>query len=113
MQRKCMIGRKANPVLFAYGSKGEKFLRALGFKDSDESEGGTLTRVGSQVSPLDCTGCELCVRICPADALFFEPTEKAVALESANWEYAISVPVHGEEIDKTTVKGSQFQQPLL
>mmetsp|Transcript_3531 Transcript_3531/g.8271 ORF Transcript_3531/g.8271 Transcript_3531/m.8271 type:complete len:1929 (-) Transcript_3531:295-6081(-) len=66
-----------------------------------------------QVSPLDCTGCELCVRICPADALFFEPTEKAVALESANWEYAISVPVHGEEIDKTTVKGSQFQQPLL
>mmetsp|Transcript_14287 Transcript_14287/g.48858 ORF Transcript_14287/g.48858 Transcript_14287/m.48858 type:complete len:1961 (-) Transcript_14287:1606-7488(-) len=66
-----------------------------------------------QVSPLDCTGCELCVRICPADALFFEETDKAVELEAENWNYAISVPNKGEEIDKTTVKGSQFQQPLL
>lgn len=65
------------------------------------------------MSPLDCTGCELCVRICPADALFFEETDKAVELEAENWNYAISVPNKGEEIDKTTVKGSQFQQPLL
>jgi pyruvate/2-oxoacid:ferredoxin oxidoreductase beta subunit/NAD-dependent dihydropyrimidine dehydrogenase PreA subunit len=66
-----------------------------------------------QVSPLDCTGCELCVRICPADALFFEPVDAAVEKEAVNWEYCNSLPNRGAEIDKTTVKGSQFQQPLL
>mmetsp|Transcript_55477 Transcript_55477/g.135929 ORF Transcript_55477/g.135929 Transcript_55477/m.135929 type:complete len:1940 (-) Transcript_55477:267-6086(-) len=66
-----------------------------------------------QVSPLDCTGCELCVRICPADALFFEPVADAVEKESDNWNYVSQLPNRGSEIDKTTVKGSQFQQPLL
>ena len=31
-----------------------------------------------QVSPLDCTGCELCVRICPADALSFVTVDEAI-----------------------------------
>lgn len=66
-----------------------------------------------QVSPLDCTGCELCVRLCPADALHFVEPKEAIEAEKPNWDFAISVPNHGEEVDKTTVKGSQFQQPLL
>mmetsp|Transcript_37349 Transcript_37349/g.76622 ORF Transcript_37349/g.76622 Transcript_37349/m.76622 type:complete len:1929 (+) Transcript_37349:134-5920(+) len=77
--------------------------------------GGALDKYNFriQVSPYDCTGCELCVRICPADALTFEDTETAIATQGDNWKWAIDQPVHGEEIDKTTVKGSQFQQPLL
>mmetsp|Transcript_117427 Transcript_117427/g.377184 ORF Transcript_117427/g.377184 Transcript_117427/m.377184 type:complete len:1875 (+) Transcript_117427:88-5712(+) len=66
-----------------------------------------------QVSPLDCTGCELCVRICPADALKLEDAGKAIEAEKANWEYAFSLPDRSDEIDKTTVKGSQFQKPYL
>ena len=66
-----------------------------------------------QVSPLDCTGCELCVRICPADALKFQPPEKMVPAEQPNWMYCINLPNRGNEIDATTVKGSQFQQPFL
>jgi pyruvate-ferredoxin/flavodoxin oxidoreductase len=53
------------------------------------------------------------VRICPADALKMENIDKAIELEENNWEYAVTLPNHGEEIDKTTVKGSQFQLPYL
>eukprot|EP00930_Biecheleria_cincta_P027746 TRINITY_DN19429_c0_g2_i1.p1 TRINITY_DN19429_c0_g2~~TRINITY_DN19429_c0_g2_i1.p1 ORF type:complete len:1904 (+),score=358.79 TRINITY_DN19429_c0_g2_i1:352-5712(+) len=66
-----------------------------------------------QVSPLDCTGCELCVRICPADALQLEEAGKVVAQEKPSWDFATSLPDRGDEIDKTTVKGSQFQRPYL
>ena len=66
-----------------------------------------------QVSPWDCTGCELCVRICPADALTLGPAEKVIQEEEANWNFAVALPDRGEEIDKTTVKGSQFQKPYL
>eukprot|EP00435_Cladocopium_sp_Y103_P011884 s4118_g3.t1 len=63
-----------------------------------------------QVSPWDCTGCELCVRICPADALKLADAAKE---EEANWNFAVTLPDRGDEIDKTTVKGSQFQKPYL
>ncbi len=42
-----------------------------------------------------------------------ENIDKAIELEENNWEYAVTLPNHGEEIDKTTVKGSQFQLPYL
>ncbi|CAJ1363862.1 unnamed protein product [Effrenium voratum] len=66
-----------------------------------------------QVSPLDCTGCELCVRICPADALKLAEAGKVVQEEKANWDFALTLPERGDELDKTTVKGSQFQKPFL
>jgi len=66
-----------------------------------------------QVAPQDCTGCELCVRICPADALKLQDTNKVIELEKDNWDYMLSLPDRGDEIDKTTVKGSQFQKPYL
>ena len=34
--------------------------------------------LGWQVSPWDCTGCELCVRICPADALKLADAAKVI-----------------------------------
>eukprot|EP00933_Yihiella_yeosuensis_P073880 TRINITY_DN8266_c1_g3_i1.p1 TRINITY_DN8266_c1_g3~~TRINITY_DN8266_c1_g3_i1.p1 ORF type:complete len:1881 (-),score=449.35 TRINITY_DN8266_c1_g3_i1:199-5841(-) len=66
-----------------------------------------------QVSPMDCTGCELCVRICPSDALQLQEASKMIAEEKENWDFAVALPEHGDEIDKTTVKGSQFQKPYL
>ena len=33
--------------------------------------------------------------------------------EEANWNFAVTLPDRGDEIDKTTVKGSQFQKPYL
>ncbi|KAJ1605318.1 pyruvate:ferredoxin oxidoreductase/NADPH-cytochrome P450 reductase PNO [Cryptosporidium canis] len=66
-----------------------------------------------QVAPLDCTGCELCVHACPDDALHMESLQKMEALEKPHWDYLIGLPNKAEKFDRTTVKGSQFQQPLL
>ena len=36
-----------------------------------------------KVSPWDCTGCELCVRICPADALKLADAAKVIEVHGA------------------------------
>jgi pyruvate-ferredoxin/flavodoxin oxidoreductase len=33
--------------------------------------------------------------------------------ESANWDFMKSLPNRGDLFDKNTVRGSQFQQPLM
>ena len=73
---------------------------------------GKLYRM--QVSPLDCTGCGNCVQICPAKtkALDMKPLASQSA-EEKDWEYAISLPDFKGEVNKKTVKGSQFLRPLF
>jgi pyruvate-ferredoxin/flavodoxin oxidoreductase len=74
-----------------------------------------------QVAPEDCTGCTLCVEICPArdkntgiKALEMAPQLALREQERTNWNFFLSLP----EVDRrtaklTTVKGSQFLQPLF
>jgi len=38
-----------------------------------------------QVSPVDCTGCELCVNACPDNALASKPIGAVMPVESPNW----------------------------
>ncbi len=67
-----------------------------------------------QVSALDCTGCGTCAAVCPAK-------EKALTMkslkdnmqESANWDYAMTLSNKENPANKKTIKGSQFEQPLL
>lgn len=67
-----------------------------------------------QTAVLDCTGCGSCVNVCPAK-------EKAIAMkpldehreEAANWEYAVALSPKDNPMGTETVKGSQFEQPLL
>lgn len=66
-----------------------------------------------QVSPHDCTGCELCVHVCPDDALTATPILDVLAPEAANWDFMQTLPNRGSLFDKSTVRGSQFQQPLM
>jgi pyruvate-ferredoxin/flavodoxin oxidoreductase len=67
------------------------------------------------VSPLDCTGCGNCAQVCPAKekALIMKP----LATQEANgvsFEYAINQVAPKENpMNKNTVKGSQFEKPLL
>jgi len=68
---------------------------------------------GAQVSPHDCTGCELCVHVCPDEALTPAPIADILAPEAAKWDYMKSLPNRGSLFDKNTVRGSQFQQPLM
>lgn len=66
-----------------------------------------------QISPYDCTGCEVCVESCPDDALYMAPFNQVAEEHSPHWDYAIGLPERCEIGDKYTVKGSQFQKPLL
>ena len=66
-----------------------------------------------QVAPEDCTGCEACSWACPDDALTMTPLPDVIQVERENWNFAINIPSRGYLVDKNTVKGSQFQQPLL
>ncbi len=67
-----------------------------------------------QVSALDCTGCGNCVDACPAKtkALEMKPLETQET-QITNWDYATTVTVKDDLVNKYTVKGSQFCQPLL
>ncbi len=71
------------------------------------------------VSAYDCTGCGSCANVCPgkkgAKALAMENMEANAGLQKF-FDYGVELPVKEEVIAKfkeTTVKGSQFKQPLL
>jgi len=66
------------------------------------------------VSPLDCTGCGNCAQVCPSKekALVMKPLatqQNQVEL----WDYAIVLSPKENPMKKESVKGSQFEQPLL
>jgi len=68
-----------------------------------------------QVSPLDCTGCGNCAEVCPAKgkALVMKDAAEQTPVQAKNWEFAMTVSNKAERFDITTVKGSQFAQPLM
>jgi pyruvate-ferredoxin/flavodoxin oxidoreductase len=75
-----------------------------------------------QVSPQDCTGCDLCVAVCPAvskedpdfKAINMHSKLKVEAAEDPNWDYFINLPDYNRtELQITNVKGSQFLEPLF
>ncbi len=67
-----------------------------------------------QVSVEDCTGCGLCVDACPAKgkALIMKPYEEQLE-EAANWAFSMTLKQKETKFKKESVKGSQFEQPLL
>ena len=86
-----------------------KSLKANGIKGDKEY----LYTIG--ITPLDCTGCGNCAQICPAPgkALVMKPMDTQSDQIEA-WNYAVEeVTQKINPMSKTTVKGSQFEQPLL
>jgi len=68
-----------------------------------------------QVDALDCYGCGNCADICPSKkkALVMKPLETQAPLQAPLWEYFETLPVRDNLVSRTSVKGSQFCQPLL
>ncbi|WP_169753175.1 pyruvate:ferredoxin (flavodoxin) oxidoreductase [Campylobacter mucosalis] len=70
-----------------------------------------------QVSPLDCTGCELCAQNCPSKekSLVMVPLgEELDKNEQVNADYLFkSVTYKDDLMGKDSVKGSSFAQPLF
>jgi pyruvate-ferredoxin/flavodoxin oxidoreductase len=77
-----------------------------------------------QVSVEDCTGCALCVEICPAKdksqvgrkAINMQPQRPLREPEAENWEFFLGLPdlpAHHEELHFHTIKDVQLLQPLF
>ncbi len=76
------------------------------------------------ISPLDCMGCTLCVKACPVTNKALKdgtPEKQAIEMTSQSkamfqqdaFDYAVKNVSEKPELINTTVKGSQFKQPLL
>ncbi len=75
-----------------------------------------------QVATEDCTGCSLCVQVCPVKdkanpsrkAINMEPQAPIVEVERANYDFFLGIPeVDRAELKPNEVKSSQFLQPLF
>ncbi len=75
-----------------------------------------------QVAPEDCTGCGVCVEVCPAKqksdkskkALVMEPQLALRNQESKNWDFFLSIPeMDRNKIALNSIRTQQLQQPLF
>ncbi|MDJ0738392.1 MAG: pyruvate:ferredoxin (flavodoxin) oxidoreductase [Gammaproteobacteria bacterium] len=80
------------------------------------------THITYQVAPDDCTGCGLCVEICPIrdkqdpqrKALNMVPIADRLAVEQANWDFFVGLPEFDRsKLKETTLKGAMIMQPLF
>jgi pyruvate-ferredoxin/flavodoxin oxidoreductase len=75
-----------------------------------------------QVAPDDCTGCGVCVDVCPAKsksevrhkAINMEPAADHRPVERRSWEFFLTIPeIDRDALPHDSVKGSQALQPLF
>ncbi|MGB8932878.1 MAG: pyruvate:ferredoxin (flavodoxin) oxidoreductase, partial [Anaeromyxobacteraceae bacterium] len=87
------------------------------FKSADEKG----KKYSLQVAPDDCTGCTVCVEMCPAESKT-EKGKKAINMVAAldlkekerkNWDFFLSIPDPDRTRLKLDVKGTQFLEPLF
>jgi len=75
-----------------------------------------------QVAPEDCTGCGICVDICPAKnktetrlkAIYMEAQPPLRAPERENWEFFLKIPeLDRSKIKTNAIRQQQVQEPLF
>ena len=102
----------------AYAEKAPQGFAAVEWKGK-EYPGWKFT---VQVAPDDCTGCGVCVDVCPAKsktqvkhkAIDMTPKHEHLERERVNFEYFLSIPdVDRAQVKMDTIKGSQLLQPLF
>jgi pyruvate-ferredoxin/flavodoxin oxidoreductase len=103
-----------DPALLAKAPAG--FL-STDFKSADDKG----KKYSLQVAPDDCTGCTICVEMCPAESKT-EKGKKAINMvdaldlkekERKNWDFFLSIPDPDRTQLKLDVKGTQFLEPLF
>ncbi|MDP4088836.1 MAG: pyruvate:ferredoxin (flavodoxin) oxidoreductase, partial [Bacillota bacterium] len=92
----------------------EEAAKAPAELQSKAATGAKELKFSIVVSQLDCSGCGNCADICPAKekALIMKPLDTQLTKQVA-FEYAQKVSPKKNPMNKNSVKGSQFEQPLL
>ncbi|MES0327975.1 MAG: pyruvate:ferredoxin (flavodoxin) oxidoreductase, partial [Gammaproteobacteria bacterium] len=95
-------------------------FKSMGIKGKDFAQN---LRMSYQISPEDCTGCGLCVDICPIHdksnvshkALnMVAYTQDLREQEKQNWQYFLGLPEYDRTLIKNnTIKGAMILQPLF
>ena len=100
-------------------AKAPESFKTRPWKGKDFPEGTLLT---IQVAPDDCTGCGVCVDVCPAKnkaaagrkAINMEYKLDHLERERVNYDHFLTLPwPDRSELKTSTVKGSQLLQPLF
>ena len=104
------------------GSLLEAAPETFKYMDARGREWPENTKVSIQVSPEDCTGCVLCVEVCPAKdrkevgrkALNMALIDPLLEQEKENWDFFLTIPEYKRsELKSETIKGAQFLEPLF
>ncbi len=74
-----------------------------------------------QVAPEDCTGCSLCVQVCPAKnrkepkfkAINMKPHKDFKDVEAENWDFFLNLPNPDKKDLDMKIKSVQFRQPYF
>jgi pyruvate-ferredoxin/flavodoxin oxidoreductase len=89
--------------------------------DARDTEWSSL-KYSIQVSPEDCTGCGICVDICPAKnksalnqkAINMRPQPPIREQENVNWDFFLTIPeLDRRQIKVSSIRQQQVQQPLF
>ena len=80
--------------------------------DVKAGKGKGVYKFAMAVSPLDCMGCGVCAKVCPAGALTMVPQEQEAAQQDV-FNYMVANVTTKSDVADMTVKGSQFKKPLL
>lgn len=93
------------------------------FKSMDYKgrEFGDDAKYTVQVASEDCTGCKLCVMVCPGKdkknperlSLVMQPQTPLRAQEKDNFQFFLDLPEADRTVLRTNVKMSQFAEPLF
>jgi len=80
--------------------------------DVKAGKGKGVYKFAMAISPLDCMGCGVCAKTCPAGALTMVPQEQEAAQQDV-FDYMVANVTTKSDMADLTVKGSQFKKPLL
>jgi len=112
-----VIRSKAFPAIAATAAPAS--FKQVPIKGKDYPAG---INISYQVAPEDCTGCSLCVDICPIrdksnashKAINMAPIEPLREQEKINWEFFLNLPdLDRREAKVNTMKGAMLLQPLF
>ena len=93
-------------------------FKSMDYKGREFGEG---TKYSVQVAPEDCTGCTLCVKVCPGKdkknperlSLVMQPQPALKEQEVENFDFFLDIPEADRGALRPNLKMSQFAEPLF